>query len=67
MLAAGAGAMGVKLGMPLAEVEGLQARPELGIGDTVEVAHLDSTVGLLWRAVVLWVLVLALLSLARLL
>ena len=67
VLAAGAGAMGVKLGMPLAEVEGLQARPELGIGDAAEVAHLDSTVGLLWRAVVTWVFVLALLSLARLL
>jgi adenosylcobinamide-phosphate synthase len=67
VLAAGAGAMGVKLGMPLAEVEGLQARPELGIGDAADVAHLDSSVGLLWRAVVVWVFALGILSVARVL
>lgn len=65
VLAAGAGAMGVKLGMPLAEIDGLQPRPELGIGEAAEVAFLDSTVGLLWRAVVVWVFVLGLVALAR--
>lgn len=65
VLAAGAGAMGVKLGMPLTEVDGLQPRPELGIGEAAEVAFLDSTVGLLWRAVVVWVFVLGLIALAR--
>jgi cobalamin biosynthesis protein CobD/CbiB len=65
VLAAGAGALGVKLGMPLTEVEGLQPRPELGLGDAADAAFLDSTVGLLWRALVLWVFLLIILSLVR--
>ncbi len=65
MLAAGAGALGVKLGMPLAEVEGLQARPELGLGENADAPFLDGVVGLLWRALVLWVFVLIVLTLAR--
>ncbi len=65
VLASGAGALGVKLGMPLVEVEGLQARPELGLGEAADTPLLDSTVGLLWRALVLWVFVLIILSLAR--
>jgi adenosylcobinamide-phosphate synthase len=65
VLAAGAGALGVKLGMPLAEVEGLQPRPELGLGEAADAAFLDSTVGLLWRALVLWVFVLIILTVAR--
>jgi len=65
VLAAGAGALGVKLGMPLTEVEGLQPRPELGLGEAADTPFLDSTVGLLWRALVLWVFMLMLLSLAR--
>jgi adenosylcobinamide-phosphate synthase len=65
VLAAGAGALGVKLGMPLTEVEGLQPRPELGLGEIADDAFLDSTVGLLWRALVLWVFVLLVIALAR--
>ena len=65
VLAAGAGALGVKLGMPLTEVEGLQPRPELGLGDTADAPLLDSTVGLLWRALVLCVFLLIILSVAR--
>ena len=65
VLASGAGALGVKLGMPLMEVEGLQPRPELGLGDAADAPHLDSTVGLLWRALVLWVFVLIVVSLVR--
>jgi adenosylcobinamide-phosphate synthase len=65
VLAAGAGALGVKLGMPLGEVEGLQARAELGLGEAADTPFLDSAVGLLWRALVLWVFVLLILTLAR--
>jgi len=65
VLAAGAGALGVKLGMPLQEVEGLQPRPDLGLGDAADGPALDGTVGLLWRALVLWVFVLLVLGLAR--
>ena len=67
VLAAGAGAMGVRLGMPVQEVEGMQPRPELGVGEPAEGPFLDSTVGLLWRAVVVWVFVLVILTMARLL
>ena len=67
MLAAGAGAMGVRLGMPVQEVEGMQPRPELGVGEPADVPFLDSTVGLLWRALVVWVFVLMILTIARLL
>jgi adenosylcobinamide-phosphate synthase len=66
VLAAGAGALGVRLGMPLAEADGtVEPRPELGVGETADVAHLDSTVGLLWRSLVVWVFLLALLTMAR--
>jgi adenosylcobinamide-phosphate synthase len=39
----------------------------LGLGDTALPEHLRSLVGLVWRAVVLWLLLIALLTLARLL
>ena len=65
VLAAGAGALGVKLGMPLTEVEGLYPRSELGLGEAADAPFLDSTVGLLWRALVLWVFVLIVIGLAR--
>lgn len=66
VLASGAGAMGVKLGMPLQEVEGLAPRPELGVGEAADAPFLDSAVGLVWRALVVWVFAYALLSLVRL-
>jgi adenosylcobinamide-phosphate synthase len=67
VLAAGAGAMGVRLGMPMQEVEGMQPRPELGVGEPADGPFLDSTVGLVWRALVVWVFVLLLITVARLL
>jgi adenosylcobinamide-phosphate synthase len=67
VLAAGAGAMGVRLGMPVQDVEGMQPRPELGVGEPAEGPFLDSTVGMLWRAVVVWIFVLLLITVARLL
>src|SRR6185503_666096 len=59
VLAAGAGAMGVRLGMPVQEVDGMQPRPELGAGEEADGPFLDTTVGMLWRALVLWVAILA--------
>lgn len=67
VLAAGAGAMGLRLGMPVQEVEGMQPRPELGVGEPADGPFLDSTVGLVWRALVLWVFVLLVVTVARLL
>ncbi|MGI9132806.1 MAG: cobalamin biosynthesis protein [Rhodoferax sp.] len=57
VLAATAGAVNVKLGP--------QERP--GSGQVPESVHLRAVVGLLWRSVVMWMVFLALLSLARLL
>jgi adenosylcobinamide-phosphate synthase len=59
VLAAGGGAMGVRLGMPVQDVDGMHARPELGAGEDADGPFLDTTVGMLWRALVLWVAVLA--------
>jgi adenosylcobinamide-phosphate synthase len=67
LLAAGAGAMGVRLGMPIQEVEGMLPRPELGVGEPADGPFLDSTVGLVWRALVMWVFVLLIITVARLL
>jgi adenosylcobinamide-phosphate synthase len=66
VLAAGAGAMGVRLGMPVQEVEGMHPRPELGVGEPADGPFLDSTVGLVWRALVVWIFVLLLITVARL-
>lgn len=63
ILASGAGALGVRLGEPLHQHDGLNYRPELGVGDEADVAHLESAIGLIWRAVVLWLLVLLMISL----
>jgi adenosylcobinamide-phosphate synthase len=55
ILASGAGALGLRLGMPLSSPTGeFDDRPEIGLGDEPDPAHLDSTVGLIWRALVLW-------------
>lgn len=65
LLASGAGALGVKLGGALREEGMLNQRPELGIGDEVNVEDLRGAVGLIWRALVLWLFLLLIVSLAR--
>ncbi len=74
VLAATAGAVNVRLGgspLPSRQAEGLDPdSPGLVItaaGRAPEPAHLRSVVGLVWRSVVLWMVLLALLTLARLL
>lgn len=64
LLASGAGALGIKLGLPLPDESGIEARPELGLGDDADVDHLQSAIGLVWRALVLCLLLLALLTVA---
>jgi adenosylcobinamide-phosphate synthase len=66
ILASGAGALGVQLGGPL-PVLGAEPeyRPELGIGDPAEPDLLPSGVGLVWRALILWLLLILLLTLAN--
>jgi len=40
-------------------------RPELGTGDAADVDHLQQAVGLIWRALVLWLFLVFLVSLAH--
>lgn len=66
VLASGAGALGVRLGNPLPSPEGgFEERPELGLGDDPDGGHLDSTVGLVWRALVLWLAMILIVSIAQ--
>jgi adenosylcobinamide-phosphate synthase len=65
VIASGAGALGVRLGMPIAREGILVDRPEMGTGDDADTAFLDSAVGLIWRALVLWLVLLGLVTLAR--
>jgi adenosylcobinamide-phosphate synthase len=66
LLAAAAGALGVRLGGPLNLPGGELLRPELGCGDAADADYLDGAMSLIWRAVVLWVGVIALLWLGGL-
>lgn len=61
LLASGAGAMGVRLGMPLHEIGEVVERPEMGLGDEADADYMQSAVGLIWRTLVLFLLLLALL------
>jgi cobalamin biosynthesis protein CobD/CbiB len=65
VLAAGAGALGVRLGNPYMQNAVAVLRPELGVGDLADAAFLDSAVGLVWRAVVLWSAVVLVCGIAR--
>lgn len=63
VLASGAGAIGVKLGMPIRVSGEVLERPELGLGDPVDDAHMETTVGLIWRTLMVWLIVLLLVAL----
>jgi adenosylcobinamide-phosphate synthase len=67
LLASGAGALGVRLGMPIPQGGLPLDRPELGIGDDADADFMQSTIGLVWRSVVFWLVLLLLLTLANLL
>jgi len=60
LLASGAGALGVRLGAPIGQSGELNERPELGLGDEADVDFMQSTIGLVWRTLVLCLLLLAL-------
>lgn len=64
LIAAGAGALGVRLGMPVHESGEIVERPEMGVGEEADADYMQSTVGLIWRALVLCLLMLALLVIA---
>ncbi len=64
LLATGAGALGVKLGMPLREEHDMSDRPELGLNEDADADFMQSTIGLVWRTLVMVLLLLALLWIA---
>lgn len=64
VLASGAGAIGVRLGLPILQCGLPLDRPELGIGDDADVDFMQSTIGLVWRALVLWIVLLLIFGLA---
>jgi adenosylcobinamide-phosphate synthase len=66
VLASGAGALGVRLGMPVVEAGEVADRVEIGMGDEADVDFMQSAVGLVWRALLLWLLLLLLLGFASL-
>ena len=58
VLASGAGALGVRLGDPIAVAGGaLVDRPVLGLGEPAREDALASLGGLLWRALIVWMIV----------
>lgn len=65
VLASGAGALGIRLGGALREDGMLNQRAELGIGDEAEVEDLRAAVGLIWRALTLWLVLLFIVSVAK--
>lgn len=66
VLASGAGALSVRLGGPLRHITHIEERPELGLGEEPDADVLESALGLIWRATVLWMIVILIISIARL-
>lgn len=67
VLSSGGGALGVTLGGALPTVGGApDARPDLGMGEDPDATLMSSGIGLVWRALILWLLLILLLTLANL-
>jgi adenosylcobinamide-phosphate synthase len=54
VLAAGAGAMGVRLGQGINVGGETEWRPELGTGQPPDADGIDSAIGMIWRGLVIW-------------
>jgi adenosylcobinamide-phosphate synthase len=65
ILASGGGAIGVRLGNPLHQGGSMQFRPELGIGEEADIDYMQSAVGLIWRALVLWMFLVLIVTVAH--
>lgn len=64
VLASGAGAIGVRLGETLHADGSVVFRPEIGLGDEADVEHMQRAVGLIWRALIMWIMVIGLVTIA---
>ncbi|HAF44807.1 MAG: threonine-phosphate decarboxylase [Sideroxydans sp. GWF2_59_14] len=67
LLASGAGALGIKLGMTIVQDNQPVFRPEIGMDDEADADYMQSAIGLVWRAMVFQLLALLLLTVANLL
>jgi cobalamin biosynthesis protein CobD/CbiB len=65
LLATGAGALGVRLGLPIDNGGVIGVRPELGLGDDADADFMQSAIGLAWRALVMALVLLVLLGIAN--
>jgi adenosylcobinamide-phosphate synthase len=63
VLSAGAGALGVRLGDPLRLNGELRVRPSLGLGDRPCAEHIEASINLVWRGLVVWLIAGSLLTL----
>lgn len=66
LIASGAGALGVRLGLPIHASDGVVSRPEMGTGHKADTDHMQGAAQLVWRVLLLWLLLLALFGLAGL-
>jgi cobalamin biosynthesis protein CobD/CbiB len=66
IIASGAGALGVRLGLTIVQDSVPVHRPEMGIDEAADADFMQSAVGLVWRALVFLMILLLLLSLASL-
>jgi adenosylcobinamide-phosphate synthase len=65
VLAAGAGALGVRLGGMVHRHGSADLRPDIGLGSEADADAMAGAVGMLWRALLLWLALLALVTVAR--
>jgi adenosylcobinamide-phosphate synthase len=65
ILAAAAGALGIRLGGVLHADDGIEYRPQLGDGDEADADFMQAAIGLAWRAWVLWMFLILLVTIAR--
>lgn len=66
LIASGAGALGVRLGLPIHASDGVVNRPEMGTGHKADTDHMQGAAQLVWRVLLLWLLLLALFGLTGL-
>lgn len=64
ILSSGAGAIGVRLGDAVHPYGAADSRAEPGVAEEADVDYMQSAVGLIWRALVLWMMLVLLVSIA---
>jgi adenosylcobinamide-phosphate synthase len=65
LVASGGGALGVRLGDVMHERGTVRFRPELGVGDEPDLDYMASATGLMWRALVLWLFLIFIVTVAH--